>query len=59
MLNLVLDATTEYVRDTEDLGRLTEETRQLGLVVCRGPSVLLICPADALEPIANPFLQGE
>merc|ERR1712004_567638 len=28
----------------------------LGLVVCRGTSVVLICPSDGMEAIANPFI---
>jgi len=27
--------------------------------VCRGPSIMLVCPTDGLEEIANPFLQEE
>merc|ERR1711875_147260 len=59
LLNLVLDGTTEYIRDPDDPFKLTEETRNLGLVVCRGTSVVLICPADGVEQISNPFLQQE
>lgn len=44
------------VVDPDDPYKLTEDTRQLGLVVCRGTSVVLICPADGMEAIANPFL---
>jgi len=44
------------VVDPDDPYKLTEDTRQLGLVVCRGTSVVLICPADGLESIANPFV---
>lgn len=59
LLNLVLDDTTEYLRDPDDPYKLTEDTRTLGLVVCRGTSVVLICPADGMEAIANPFVQQE
>ena len=31
--------------------------RTLGLVVCRGPAVTLVCPNDSIEQIENPFLQ--
>jgi len=31
----------------------------LGLVVCRGTSVVLICPVDGMESIQNPFIQQE
>merc|ERR1711936_1282086 len=55
LLNIVLDNTIEYLRDPDDPYKLTDDTRQLGLVVCRGPNVMLICPQDGMEPIANPF----
>ncbi|XP_045155979.1 U6 snRNA-associated Sm-like protein LSm7 [Echinops telfairi] len=57
LLNLVLDGTIEYMRDPDDQYKLTEDTRQLGLVVCRGTSVVLICPQDGMEAIPNPFIQ--
>ncbi len=59
LLNLVLDNCTEYLRDPDDPYKLTEDTRQLGLVVCRGPTVMLICPQEGMEPIANPFASQE
>ncbi|XP_050398757.1 U6 snRNA-associated Sm-like protein LSm7 [Patella vulgata] len=59
LLNLVLDGTTEFLRDPDDPFKLTEDTRQLGLVVCRGTSVVLICPADGMEAIPNPFVQQD
>ncbi|KAF7273034.1 U6 snRNA-associated Sm-like protein LSm7 [Rhynchophorus ferrugineus] len=55
LLNLVLDNTLEYLRDPDDPYKLTEDTRALGLVVCRGTSVVLICPMDGMESIPNPF----
>ncbi|ESN98697.1 hypothetical protein HELRODRAFT_67237, partial [Helobdella robusta] len=59
LLNLVLDGTTEYLRDPDDTFKLTEDTRQLGLVVCRGTSVVLVCPIDGMEAIPNPFMQQD
>nr|XP_057930187.1 U6 snRNA-associated Sm-like protein LSm7 isoform X1 [Doryrhamphus excisus] len=59
LLNLVLDGTIEYMRDPDDQLKLTEDTRQLGLVVCRGTSVVLICPQDGMEAIPNPFIQQQ
>nr|SVE76793.1 EOG090X0KYU [Daphnia longispina] len=59
LLNIVLDNTVEYLRDSEDSFKLSEDTRQLGLVVCRGTAVVLICPADGMEAIPNPFIQPE
>ncbi|TEA25437.1 hypothetical protein DBR06_SOUSAS11710026 [Sousa chinensis] len=42
------------MRDHDDQYELTEDTRQLGLVVCRGTSVVLICPQDGMKAIPNP-----
>lgn len=54
LLNLVLDDTIEYMRDTDDF-KITENVRNLGLVVCRGPNVIVVCPQDGHEAIQNPF----
>ena len=59
LLNLVLDQTIEYLRDPDDPYKLTEDTRQLGLVVCRGTAVVVICPFDGMEAIPNPFVSQE
>ena len=55
LVNLVLDDTVEYLRDPADPYKLTDKTRHLGLIVCRGPSVSIISPVDGTEEIANPF----
>lgn len=47
------------MRDPDDPFKLSEETRNLGLVVCRGTGVVVISPADGLEQIPNPFIQPE
>merc|ERR1712002_1121808 len=57
LLNLVLDNTDETLRDPDDPQKLSKDTRKLGLTVCRGTSVVLICPQGGLEEIANPFAQ--
>ena len=57
LLNIVLDNCTEHLRDPDDPYKLTEDTRPLGLVVCRGTAVVLICPQDGMEAISNPFVQ--
>ena len=59
LLNLVLDDCKEFLKDPDDPYRLLDETRSLGLIVCRGTSVMLVCPTDGFEEIANPFLQDE
>ncbi|KAI9005065.1 U6 snRNA-associated Sm-like protein LSm7 [Hyaloraphidium curvatum] len=58
LLNLVLDETEEFIRDPQDHSKLLDETRSLGLVVCRGTSVILICPTSDFVQIANPFAQS-
>jgi U6 snRNA-associated Sm-like protein LSm7 len=55
LVNIVLDETVEYLRDPCDPYRITDKTRQLGLTVARGTSVMLICPTDGAEEISNPF----
>lgn len=47
---------TPHFSDAEDPLRLTNETRTLGLIVCRGTSVMLVAPSDGTEEIENPFL---
>lgn len=59
LLNLVLDDTVEYLRDSEDSHKISENTRNLGLVVCRGPAVTVVCPQEGNEAIQNPFLTAD
>jgi len=55
LMNLVLDEVKETLRDEDG----NEQTRELGLVVARGPMLTLISPVDGTEQIANPFIQTE
>ena len=59
LLNLVLDECLEYMRDPEDPLKITDETRSLGLIVCRGTSVMVVSGLDGMEEIANPFLPSD
>ncbi|VVB04031.1 unnamed protein product [Arabis nemorensis] len=59
LLNLVLDEAVESVRDHDDPLKTTDQTRRLGLIVCRGTAVMLVSPTDGTEEIANPFVQPE
>jgi U6 snRNA-associated Sm-like protein LSm7 len=59
LVNLVLDDCLELLRDPEDPYKTTDQTRKLGLVVCKGTSVTLIHPSEGTEEIANPFLSQE
>lgn len=59
LLNLVMDETIEYLRDPEDPLRISDQTRNLGLVVCRGTAVMMVSPTSGTKEIANPFGQDE
>jgi U6 snRNA-associated Sm-like protein LSm7 len=59
LLNLVLDDAIETLhrpQHLETLGDSEHITRILGLLVCRGPSVVMIAPEDGSAEIPNPFL---
>lgn len=57
LMNLVLEDVIETLRDPEDDSVLTEQTRQLGTVIVRGPQMLTLSPLDGTESISNPFSQ--
>ncbi|KAK9480636.1 hypothetical protein V1514DRAFT_361703 [Lipomyces japonicus] len=61
LMNLVLDDVVQHLRgDVEEDGKAPEDqTRSLGLVVVRGPLLLMISPVDGSEEIANPFINKE
>lgn len=54
-LNLVVDNAVEYLRDPEDSYKITENSRKLGLIVCRGMAVTVVSPQGGYESIPNPF----
>lgn len=56
LMNLVLEQVVELLRDTEDDSILTENTRELGTVIVRGPQLLTISPLDGTQSISNPFV---
>ncbi|EPS97329.1 hypothetical protein FOMPIDRAFT_1128708 [Fomitopsis schrenkii] len=56
LLNLVLDEVEENLQTESDAD---PQTRKLGLVVLRGPTITLLSPVDGFEEIANPFAQQE
>lgn len=59
LLNLVLDEAEERLRDGEDITKLSGEVRKLGLMVCRGNSVMVVLPVDGTQAIENPFLTND
>ena len=55
--NIVLDEAEEFLRDANDTTKTTDKTRSLGLIVCRGPSVMSISPAaDVIEMTEEEFM---
>lgn len=54
-MNLVLEEVVETLRDPEDESVLTDQTRNLGTVIIRGPQMLTLSPLNGTESIANPF----
>ncbi|KAF3933563.1 hypothetical protein ABW19_dt0203371 [Dactylella cylindrospora] len=50
-------ATNWNIETADDEGN--EQSRDLGLVVARGPLLVLISPVDGTEQIENPFLASE
>jgi len=57
LVNLVLSDTTEYILDPSTM-QPTDETRKLGLIVCRGTQVQRVVGEEGREEIENPF-EGE
>ncbi len=45
--------------DPEDTDCTTSASRPLGIMVCRGPSVMAVAPNDGYDAIANPFEDAE
>lgn len=45
--------------DPEDPLRVIDQRRSLGLIVCRGTSVMTVVPTEGTEEIENPFLQQQ
>ncbi|TYK01133.1 sm-like protein LSM7 [Cucumis melo var. makuwa] len=43
----------------DDPLKTTDQTRPLGLIVCRGTAVMLVSPVDGTDEIANPFIQPD
>ncbi|GBC06456.1 hypothetical protein RclHR1_06850004 [Rhizophagus clarus] len=54
LFNLVLDDVVERLKDYEDW-HLLNGTRSLGLLICRGTTVILISPVEGMNEISNPF----
>ena len=55
LVNVVLDDAVEILKEASDSYTPTGKVRKLGLMVCRGPAVMLISPMEGREEVANPF----
>lgn len=53
------DNCISYDVDPDDPLRITDNTRSLGLVVCRGTAVMLVAPTNGMEAISNPFVSQD
>ncbi|KAL9931261.1 hypothetical protein V8E36_009868 [Tilletia maclaganii] len=58
LMNLVLDHVEELIKDPVS-GLVSDNKRNLGLVVLRGTAITVINPADGFETIENPFAQAQ
>ncbi|KAJ2305265.1 FAD1 flavin adenine dinucleotide synthetase, partial [Coemansia sp. RSA 2611] len=59
LLNIVLDEAVETMHDPENPDSSEVQQRSVGLVVLRGPSIILVSPTDGSEEIENPFVQAD
>ena len=59
LANLVLDDCVETLRKPDDPYTLSDEKRRLGLVVARGPSVMLVMPTEGRSEMDNPWIAAE
>ena len=41
--------------DPDDLSKVTDKTRTLGLCVCRHASIVMIAPEEGIKETDNPF----
>jgi U6 snRNA-associated Sm-like protein LSm7 len=61
MISVVTEDSSDTVwrvrTDPEDMERVTDKSRKLGLVVVRGTQVSLVSPEEGMDEIANPFVQ--
>lgn len=58
--NLVLDESVEYLRKHDDSYTITEEKRELGILIARGTTVLSICKEDGFEfGVENPYAEQQ
>uniref|UniRef100_A0A914UNA7 Uncharacterized protein n=1 Tax=Plectus sambesii TaxID=2011161 RepID=A0A914UNA7_9BILA len=53
------NVSNKSVRQQYDPHKLTNDTRQLGLIVARGTAITVVAPNDGIEQIANPFIQAD
>ncbi|KAF9675608.1 hypothetical protein SADUNF_Sadunf09G0049900 [Salix dunnii] len=56
---VIVQALELHFGDSDDPLKTTDQTRRLGLIVCRGTAVMLVSPTDGTDEIANPFVQPD
>ena len=55
LLNVVLEDATEMLRNPLNPAVLSGETRELGTLIARGPTIAIVSPEEGMEQIASPF----
>ena len=59
LLNLTLENAVEMLRNPLNPAVLSGESRELGTLVCRGPTITVVSPESGAEQIASPFEQAK
>ena len=59
LLNVVLGEAVEYLRNDLNPAVLSGQSRALGTLVARGPTIAVITPEDGMEQVASPFEQAK
>lgn len=54
--NIVLDDCIEHLRSEEDPYVVTDKTRDIGIFMIRGTSIVSVAPVSAISQISNPFV---
>ncbi|CBK20435.2 uncharacterized protein [Blastocystis hominis] len=55
LMNIVLDEAVEYMRELDDPYELNGEQRTLGMVICRGTTIMTVNPVEGMTEIQNPY----
>jgi U6 snRNA-associated Sm-like protein LSm7 len=54
--NIILDECIEHLRSADDPYVLTDQSREIGLLMVRGTSIVSVAPEAGIARISNPFV---